>query len=199
MIKLLLIIAVIVAFSGCKENTKKTTPHLLCSSDDIVQISQMTLNVQDNSLIATTDILNDVNRTLLSLQKMTDDINRTTTQTTNMIEKFAALGSPFHFISNTSIPFTLAAVPNATTPPFLIKEPLLHNYILLSSTSRLFPEGASVKTLFSDSITLANAWLRAVNSKPEGKNLYVTILQVEENATVTNLTNGLLIQNSQLL
>jgi hypothetical protein len=131
-----------------------------------------------------------------SFDKVNSDILNTADLSMKLITE---LTKPFTFYNPDASPFSLNTDFHLGLPAFSIKpSALTKKYILVSSPSRLFPEDQSMKTLFSGPITLAKAWDRAISNADSSKNLYVTILEIDTNATLTNLTNGLLVKSSQL-
>jgi len=177
---------------GCnKSNKSEDNATAVCDTNSSLALKATTLKVSQNTLDVSTDIINDMNATLKKIDRMNEAIYETMKLSAQTLEKIA---EPFQMSNEGSQLFYV----DSTPPIFMIKQPLLKNYILVSSPSRFFPDFASVKTLFNNPITLSSAITRAYTQAEPNKNLYITILQVESNATLTNLTNGMLIKSSQL-
>lgn len=192
-IRLFFCLSLLTAFSGYSD-TKKDTITYLCDKQNTLAVNDLTLKTHTNSFTTTTKLLQDMNATLHSFDKINSDVINTLDLSMKVLNELA---KPFAFY-DTNAPFTLIEDFNLSLPAFTITEPLSKDYLLVSSPSRLFPDSDSVKTLFSNAVELTSAWNRAFSSADSSKDLYITILQIEENATLTNLTNGLLIKSSQL-
>ena len=170
---------------GSSKSEKKT---YVCDLNDSLTLKSSALKVSQNTLELSSKILMDMNATLEKINRMNEAIYETMDVSAQTLEKVA---KPFSISDEGAKIFTI----NSFTPSYIaIKQPLTKKYILVSSANRFFPDGQSVKTLFSDGTTLSNALQKAFNESDSSKNLYLTILQIESNQTLTNLTNGLLIQ-----
>jgi len=162
-----------------------------CDTNAAVTLNATTLHVMQNSISTSTKILNDMNATLGKEDAMNERVLETAELLASTVKKLAEKlqmtdeGAKFFQVNN-SFPF------------FVIKKPLSKKYILASSANKFFPDTQTIKTLFYNSSTLTNALNRAVNGANKNNNLYMTILQVETNGTITNLTNGLFIPKSLL-
>jgi len=174
---------------GCGNNSDKQEPVSTvtsCDTNAATTLNAATLNVLQNSIETSTKILQDMNATLGKIDVMNERVLHTmelsATTVAKLAEKFQMSdeGAQLFEVSN-------------SIPGFAIKVPLSKNYILASSANRFFPERQTLKTLFNDPASLTNALNRALNAADKNSSLYMTILQVESNGTVTNLTNGLLI------
>jgi len=197
MIKKSICLSLLVFFVGCDDGNKRDTHQTLslCDTNISLQVANLTLDVHKNRLATTTKLLNDANITLNAIDRVNSALANTLDISTQMLNKVA---EPFEMSNSSSNPFGLATTFNSNTAAFTILKPLTRKYILVSSQSRFFPDNQSIKTLFTTPATLTNAWNRAITEADKNKNLYVTILMLEDNATITNLTNGLLIKSSQL-
>ena len=179
--------------SGCgNSNNKETTPAITsCDTNASATLNAAALAVMQNSIETSTKILNDMNATLAKI----DAMNERVLQTMELSAVTAAkLADDFNMSAEGATLFEV----NNSIPGFAIKVPLSKNYILASSPNRFFPDSQTLKTLFSDPTSLTNALSRALNAADKESNLYMTILQVETNGTITNLTNGLFISKSLL-
>lgn len=177
---------------GCNESTKsKTTTMTLCDTNRSTTLNAATLNVLQNTITTTTEIIDDMNKTLHKMDSMNKSVLKTVELSTDMV---TVIAKDFAMSPEGQSLFEA----DTSLPGFIPKKPLDKNYILVSSPNRFFPETKSIKTLFNNPATLTNALNRALDAADKSKNLYMTIIQVETNATLTNLTNGLLIKSSQL-
>ena len=178
---------------GCKETkTAQEKPSTSrCDTNASTIVNAATLHVMQNTLTNTTKILGDINNTLQNMDRMNTAVLNTVQVSADTLKILAA---PFIISSEGANIFEV----NNSLPGFSIKQPLSKKYILVSSTSRFFPDTNSIKTLFFNPSSLSSALQRALTNADKSKNLYLTILQVETNARITNLTNGLLIKSSQL-
>lgn len=178
---------------GCDNSNKtETTPALTsCDTNAAATLNAATLSVMQNSIETSTKILNDMNATLTKI----DAMNERVLQTLELSATTAAkLAGDFNMSAEGATLFEV----NNSIPGFAIKVPLSKNYILASSPNRFFPDSQTLKTLFYDPSSLTNALNRALKAADKNSNLYMTILQVETNGTITNLTNGLFISKSLL-
>jgi len=87
---------------------------------------------------------------------------------------------------------------NATVPAIVINKALTNNYFLVSSSTHFYLEGKTIKTFFKDAAGLSKAWSRAISSADKTKDLYLSLVEVDLNARVTNVTNSLLIKSATL-
>lgn len=172
---------------GCGDSKSKEKTYV-CDVNNTLTLKSSALKVSQNTLELSSKILNDMNATLDKINRMNQAINNTMEISSKTLQIIA---KPFFLSDEGAKTFSI----NTLIPPYIsIKQPLTKKYMLVSSTNRFFPDSQSVKTLFSDEITLANAVQKAMRETESSKNLYLTILQIESNQTITNLTNGLLIK-----
>ncbi len=66
------------------------------------------------------------------------------------------------------------------------------SYMLVSSSTRLFVPGTTIKTLFTDNSSLNSAWQRSVDNHQSG-NMYLNIYEIEEDGTVQRAGNPAII------
>ena len=181
--------------TGCgssnKDETNSTKINNSCATNTASTLNRATLTVMRNSLQTSTHIIDDMNLTLSKMDAMNDRVLQTVELSAKTVSKLA---DDFNMTKEGTKHFK---VDNAL-PGFVIKGALSKKYILASSASRFFPDSKTLKTLFYDSSSLTIALNRALSSANKSNNLYMTILQVETNGTITNLTNGLLILKSNL-
>lgn len=180
-----------ILLAGCNANKKsEEAPAAVCDINNSLALKATALKVSQNSLELSTKIINDMNKTLDKIDRMNQAVFDTMKLSSDTLEKIA---EQFKMSDEGSKLFYVQDSP----PAFMIKQPLVKKYILVSSPNRFFPDASSVKTLFTDSSTLSSATQRALTQADPNKNLYMTIVQVESNGTLTNLTNGLLVKSSQ--
>lgn len=180
-----------ILLAGCNANKKsEEAPAAVCDINNSLALKATALKVSQNSLELSTKIINDMNKTLDKIDRMNQAVFDTMKLSSDTLEKIA---EQFKMSDEGSQLFYVQDSP----PAFMIKQPLVKKYILVSSPNRFFPDASSVKTLFTDSSTLSSATQRALTQADPNKNLYMTIVQVESNGTLTNLTNGLLVKSSQ--
>ena len=181
--------------TGCgssnKDETNATKVNNSCATNTASTLNRATLTVMHNSLQTSTHIIDDMNLTLSKMDAMNDRVLQTVELSAKTVSKLA---DDFNMTKEGTKHFK---VDNAL-PGFVIKGALSKKYILASSASRFFPDTKTLKTLFYDSSSLTIALNRAIDSANKSNNLYMTILQIETNGTITNLTNGLLILKSNL-
>ena len=184
--------------SQSNPDTNKTTTVTLtpCESNIIATLDKSAVDVMQNNTDTTTHIVNNMYAMLDNMNEMLEDMdtmNQRVLETTELSAKtFATIADSFNISSDGSKLFEVK------DGKFSIKTPLSKDYILASSANRFFPDSQTLKTLFNDSASLAKAYTRAIETANKSNNLYMTILQVESNGTITNLTNGLLIPKSSL-
>jgi len=179
--------------NGCGSSSQtETTPAITsCDTNASAILNAAALSVMRNSIETSTKIITDMNATLTKI----DAMNERVLQTMELSAATAAkLANDFNMSAEGATLFEV----NNSIPGFAIKVPLSKNYILASSPNRFFPDSQTLKTLFNDPSSLTNALNRALNAADKKSNLYMTILQVETNGTITNLTNGLFISKSLL-
>ena len=181
--------------TGCgssnKNETNSTKVHSSCATNTVSTLNTTALTVMHNSLQTSTHILKDMNQTLVRMDTMNDRVLKTVELSAKTVSKLA---DDFNMTEEGAKHFKVGTI----LPGFVIKGALSKKYILASSASRFFPDAKTLKTLFYDSNSLTIALNRAIDTADKSNNLYMTILQIETNGTITNLTNGLLILKSNL-
>ena len=176
--------------SDQKDSLTNKEGNFSCDLNSSLALKSSLIEVSQNTLNLSNKIINDMNVMLEKMDRMNDAIDNTMDISSQTLKKIA---EPFNISDEGKNLFT---IDNSTSPYITIKKPLTKKYILVSSPNRFFPDTQSVKTLFNDGTTLSNALQKAFDEVDNSKNLYLTILQIESNTTLTNLTNGVLIKNN---
>jgi len=172
---------------GGGSDTKNATNNTNISNKNF---DKVIVDVLNNTVETATHIINNEKEMLTKIDKMNQRILTTmeisTHTATKLAEEFnmTAEGKKIFQVDDSSLGFK-------------IKQPLTKSYILASSPNKFFPDTQTIKTLFNNQVTLTKALDRAFKTADKKNNLYLTILEIKKNGTLTNLTNGLLIKNSQ--
>ena len=159
-----------------------------CDVNNSLILKSSAVGVSQNTVALSSKILNDMNGMLDKINRMNDAIYDTTEIASRTVQKIA---EPLSISAEGEKIFTI----DVNSEPYIsIKKPLTKKYILVSSPNRFFPDTQSVKTLFNNGTTLTNALTKAFDNAGDTKNLYLTILELESDKSLTNLTNGILIK-----
>ena len=159
-----------------------------CDINNSLILKSSALGVSQNTLDLSNKILKDMNGMLDNTNKMKEAVYNTMEIASQTVQKIA---EPLTVSDEGKKIFTI----DTNNEPYIsIKQVLTKKYILVSSPSRFFPDTQSVKTLFNNGGTLTSALTKAFNAAGNSKNLYLTILELESDKTLTNLTNGILIK-----
>ena len=200
----------------------KKSIHTILLIGNIVLFSACGSNNSDTTSVETPPIANSTNEeTILNAAVKIDDLNiKVHTTTFDLTNKYYAdftkisqahadrMNAEMQLLNTLAKPFDIAATYtsyfsknsdyNATTPAIIINKTLTNNYFLLSSSSHFYTEGQTVKTVFKDAESLSSAWSRAIANADKTKNLYLSLVEIDSDAKVTNVTNSLLIKSETL-
>ena len=186
--------------SNTKKEEETTSNDETNSNDDAVaraaaKIDNLVIKVHDNSFQTKSKLYTALDSMLLDSTKIKESY------TERMVEEMKLLNTlakPFAIADAYSTYFTLNNNFNATTPAFIIEKALTNSYFLLSSESKFYLQGKTIKTYFKESATLATAWQRAITNADKEKNLYLALVEIDNEGKVTQVTNSLLIKSSTL-
>ena len=187
----LIITSLLLISCGSNNSDSSTTKEegFSCALENSLALKSLDVKVSQNSLNLSTKIIRDMNKTLDNINRMNEAVYATMNSSAQTLQKIA---EPLELSADAQKLFIIDA---SKDPCIKIKDSLTKKYILVSSPSRFFPDTQSVKTLFKDADTLTNALNKAFDGVDSSKNLYLTIIQLEDdNVTFTNLTNGILIK-----
>lgn len=174
---------------------KDSTQTVICETNPSVNLVKNRVDVEQHTINISNKILNDMNNTLNNFENMNNAVFNTLESATKLI---TIIADDFEILEDESNNFSVIDNFSYTIPVFIINRPLTKQYILVSSPNRFFPDSNNIKTLFKDTKTLLTAWQRALNEADKTKNLYLTILVLNDDKSITNLTNGLLIKSADL-
>ncbi|MDF1877408.1 hypothetical protein JHD47_06215 [Sulfurimonas sp. SAG-AH-194-L11] len=195
----IIITLAIVIFTGCGNNSDTDTALVDEESEVLllsaVKLSDMRVRVYDSSYEVTNAMYLDLNKSLYAMDRMTQSITSTLDVNLKLLNEVA---KPFEIFASYSTMFSVDNNYTATSPAFVITEPLTLNYFLVSSENRFFNEGMTVKTLFTDSTTLGSAWVRAISDANSSKDLYLGLQELDSNGNVNKISNSFKITAAKL-
>ena len=201
-IKELVLISLLVIFTGCGGSGDNTTSSSTSSSlvdaepikKAVIQVDKLTIDVQKETFDTTTKLLGDVSRMMGSFDKMNGQI----IDTIDLSMKLAnTLAQPVGITDNYKTFFAIASDYNSTSPAFNVAG-LTKNYFLLSSVTPFFLEKKTVKSYFTNSSSLADAWVKALAVADKSKNLYFSIVEIDTENVTHKVSNALLIKSADL-
>ncbi|MDQ7066715.1 MAG: hypothetical protein Q9M40_01225 [Sulfurimonas sp.] len=108
-----------------------------------------------------------------------------------------SLAKDFSLNSAYATQFSINTAYDLNSPYFVINAATTKNFLLLSSSTRLFVPRKTVKTYFNDSTSLLLAWQRSLNSYVSG-HLYVNIYEIKADGTAQRVGNSFLIPESKM-
>ena len=197
-LKELIFITLLVIFSGCGgSGGSSTSSSNLVDAEPIVKavahMDKLNIDVQKNTYDTTTELLTDVNSMLHSVVDIDDNVTHTMVLNMKLLN---ALAQPVGITQNYKSLFAIADTYNSTTPAFRIIGTLTKNYFLLSCETPFFIEQKTVKSYFNNSDTLSKAWIKAISTADKSKNLYLSIVEIDEENITHKVSNALLIKSS---
>jgi hypothetical protein len=160
-----------------------------------LDIDNLTVKVDQNTFETTTKMYNDLNKSLVAFEQINQSIANRMNEEMKLL---TVLAKPFAFADNYSNLFSLNENYTATTPAFTINETLTNKYFLVSSTSKFFLEGRTIKTYFDDDTTLGTAWTRMISNADTSKDLYITIIELDSSNILNQVSNAFVIKKATL-
>jgi hypothetical protein len=196
MIKKSILFALVLAFGGCGNNSEDP----IFVDAEVVKLSAMKINdltiqTQKNTFETTNKLFNDIDNILASVDK----VNQSVMDSLDLNMKLAnTLAKPFKISDNYSTIFGVDNNYTSTIPPFVVKQPLVKKYFLLASQSKFFLDRKTIKIYFYDAASLTNGWIRVFNDANKDKDLYLCLSELDDNNTVTKITNSFMIPSATL-
>jgi len=187
---------------GCQGNNTSSTSQTLTVDENeetitraAANVDDLTIQVHDNTFATTSSMYESVDSMSEDFTRMSESVTERMTQEMKLLN---TLAKPFSIDENYSAYFAVDNNYTATTPAFVILQTLPSQYFLVSSPTKFYTDGSTVKTLFNDATTLTNAWSRAITSADKNKDLFLSLLELDANATVKKITNSFLIKSATL-
>jgi len=204
-IKSVLLVFLLVFFSACQSSdsesaTDSDVDNVSTTNDDTilraaVNIDNEVVKVHDNTFKTTSDYYTSTGRMLSDFTRMSQSVTDRMSAEMELLNKLA---QPFGIASDYTSFFSVNNKYTATTPAFVINKALTNNYFLVSSESKFYLQGKTIKTFFRDPTSLAKAWSRAIINANKTKDLYLCLLEIDSNGKVTQVTNSFLIKSATL-
>jgi hypothetical protein len=160
-----------------------------------LQIDNLDVQVHNNTFATTSKMYTQVGSMLSDYARMNESVTERMNaemKLLNTLSKAFAIDSAYSSIFGSTSDYT------ATTPAFVIKQALSKNYFLVSSQSKFYLEGKTVKTLFKDANSLSTAWVRAIQSADITKDLYLSLLELDSNGLTKRVTNSFIVKSETL-
>jgi len=200
LLKTIFFLSFILLFTACgtnsSQNTKVTLVDATVVKQAVVNIDNLTVKVHKNTFDVTSKMYSDLNHTLNSYVKMDEAVTNTMDKQMNLLN---ALAQPFKFADSFKDIFTTNNNYTATTPAFVIKKALTNKYFLVSSDTKFFIKGQTIRTYFTDSTTLANAWKRVINNADKSKDLYLTLVEIDTSNTIHQVATIFVVKKEKLV
>ena len=201
-LKLYLIpLAIIFNSCGSSESTSpSTTVNPLLGLDTNITIDTTfalqtsSVNVYQGDVNLTTKIIQDVRSMTEKVELMADKATTTIELSETLVKNLA---KDFSLNSAYSTEFSINTAYDLNSPYFIINAATTKNFLLLSSSTRLFVPRKTVKTYFNDSTSLLLAWQRSLNSYVSG-HLYVNIYEIKADGIAQRVGNSFLIPESKM-
>lgn len=201
--KNIIFLAFMILLSACSDSIPSDTnttinENLVDASiinNSAMNINDLTVNVHKNSFDITSKMFNDYNKTLVSLDKMNESFVNTLDKSLKLLN---ALAQPFKVADDYSSIFSVDNNYTAVSPAFVINATLTNKYFLLSSTTKFFLEGKTIKTYFNDPTSLANAWARVISSADVNKDLFLTLVEIDGSNISRQVSNAFIIEKEVL-
>ncbi len=198
------ILGILLFLSACSNDTSPKQDETVAGSL-IVEVDQMilaSLNIQ-RTIIST--FVTDVNTTdalIKNSYSMMDSSKKMATNITNNIELINTLMLSFtqKFTLQSEYVSTFSSVLNFDRlTPYLIFSTTEYskNYLLFSSSTPMFLNQQTVKTLFNTPLSLVTAWQRAIEFSGD-KNLFLNIYEVNSNGSTHSIGSTFMILKDQV-
>ncbi len=197
----ILLLSNIVLFSACGSSDDTPVAITTTQTDEdtilraVVKIDDLTINVHTNTFTNTDKYYKVIDSLTSDYAKM----SQAHTERMNAeMQLLNTLAQAFDIAPAYTTYFSKNSNYNATTPAIIINKILTNNYFLVSSPSHFYVEGKTIKTYFKDASSLSNAWSRAISNADKTKDLYLSVIGLDSNSKVTNVTNSLVIKSATL-
>lgn len=159
----------------------------------VVNMEKLTIDVQKSNYDTTAKLLGDVVKMLHSV----DAMNESVINTIDLSMKLAnTLAQPAGITENYKSIFTIENNYTSVLPAFAVKSTLTKNYFLLSSQTPFFLEKKTVKSYFTNSVGLAEVWVKALAVADKSKNLYLSIVEIDGENVTHKVSNAFLIKSA---
>ena len=161
----------------------------------VVTMDNLTVQVHKNTFDVTSKMYSELNRMLVSYVAMDKAVTDTMDEQMKLLN---ALAQPFKFADSFKDRFTTDENYTATAPAFVIKKALTHKYFLVSSKTKFFIEGQTIRSYFNDATTLTNAWQRVISNADKSKDLYLTLVEIDESNTMHQVATIFIVKKEKL-
>ncbi|MDF1879957.1 hypothetical protein JHD50_01355 [Sulfurimonas sp. MAG313] len=201
-------LAFIVLFSACsddKEDESPTTTTTTTTSTvtdlTLENATDLTFSVQKTIAAVYTTDYNLSKKLVNDLDNMKDKVESMSLAVTQSIENAEDVVSilaktPTINAGYTSL-FSVSSSYNSSTPAFAyLVSTSPKNFFLVSSKSRLFTEGNTIKTYFKNSAALLVAWKRSINNHSSG-HLYFNIYELKDSGVEQRVSSSMFIPASK--
>jgi len=181
------------------EKSKKTTAATQIDSQVIkkasMSINNLTVGIHKNTFDVTNKMYTHLNNMLHSYT----NVNKVVTDTMDeQMKLLKLLAQPFKIADGFKDRFDVTDNYTATTPAFVIKKQLTSKYFLVSSNTKFFIEGKTIKTYFNDSTTLTNGWKRVIKNADKSKDLYLTLVEIDNSNIMNQVATVFTIKKDKL-
>jgi len=189
----LLLLGLLFIFSGCSnspEDEPSSQLRVYTFIDFGLTLQDTLIHAYQSDIGLTTDLIQETYRMMDSFEQIAD---RVTTSNALSVEFINMLTKEQTFNEGYNTLFTVNSTYEVSTSYFtMISFDVNKNYMLVSSSTRLFVPETTVKTLFSDNSSLNAAWQRSIDNHQSG-NMYLNIYEIEADGTVQRVGNAAVI------
>jgi len=169
--------------SGCSNSPEDETSSQLrvyTFIDFGLTLQDTLIHTYKNDIDLTTALMQDTYRMMESFEQIADHVTTSKTLTVefiNMLTKEQTFNEGYNTVFSTNQAYD-ANIPYFAMSSFDANK----NYMLLSSSTRLFVPETTIKTLFNDNSSLNEAWQRSINNHQSG-NMYLNIYEIKADGT----------------
>jgi len=178
-----LALGLVFIFSGCSnspEDEPSSQLRVYTFIDFSLTLHDTLIQTYQSDTDLTTALMQETYHMMESFEQMADSVttsNALTAEFINMLTKEQTFNEGYNtlFTVNPTYGFSSSYF---TMTSFDVNK----NYMLVSSSTRLFVPETTIKTLFNDNSSLNAAWQRSIDSHTAG-NMYLNIYEIEEDGT----------------
>ncbi len=145
-------------------------------------LQETLLGTYESDLMITGALVEDTYKVMDSVEQMADRVTTSrelSAEFINLLAKGQTFNEDYSSIFSTNSNYETTNTSYFTMNAFDDEK----SYMLVSSSTRLFVPGTTIKTLFTDNSSLNSAWQRSLDNHQSG-NMYLNIYEVKADGTV---------------
>ena len=181
----LLALGLVFVLSGCSnspEDEPSSQLRVYTFIDFGLTLQDTLIRAYQGYLDLTTVLTEDGYRMTGSFEQVADRVttsNALTVEFINMLTREQTFNEGYNTVFSVNSTYDTTGASYFTMTSFDANK----NYMLVSSSTRLFVPETTIKTLFNDNSSLSIAWQRSVNNHVSG-NMYLNIYEIETDGTI---------------